>query len=489
MIRYLSLATSGRCVVRPVLRFLALALLVPAFASPAVAAAQTFVVRGVTLIDGTGAPPLPDAVVVVKDGRIAAVGPASSTTVPGDATTIDGGGRTLLPGFVDTHAHLTVGPVTAEVVDGQPRVVMKTLDDGARRSLLLLLAHGVTTIRDPGGDTEHLVATRDALERGELVGPRAVVAGRVIDTADFPGLVDRATTAAEVRVAVRRQAEAGVDLVKLYTTLGPDLVAAGVEEAHRLGLPAVAHLHETTWAEAAELGLDGIVHIIPGTAELLPVPAREGYATKPGALGFPHWFDLVDLDAQAVRTTVHTLAAEGVHLDPTLVVFEHAFFGDVVRFTSETAALSLAHPELVENWRSFFSFNLGWTERDFEVAHRVWPKVLAFTRQLWEGGVLLSAGTDANNPWTVPGVSFHRELQLLAAAGIPPGEVLKIGTRNGAEVAGLLDETGTVEPGKRADLVLVDGDPWVDLRATERIVWVMKDGRRYDPEELLARLD
>ncbi len=450
--------------------------------------ADGIAITNVTVIDGSGAPPIKDATVLVEAGRIAAVGPADTLSIPSAMQRIDGEGRVLVPGFVDTHAHLSVGPVVLEMADGKPTVSMKVLADGPERTLLALLAHGITTIRDPGGSTEQLVAVRDAIERGDLLGPRAVVAGRVIDQSDLEGLVDQATTPDEVRLAVRLQVEAGVDLIKLYATLTPELLAAGIDEAHLHGRQAIAHLHETTWSEAATLGLDGIVHIIPGSSEMLPADVRETYAAKPGTLGFPHWFSWVDLDSETVKQTIRKLALERVYLDPTLVVFEHAFFGDSTRFTTATEGLELAHPALVDNWKRLFSFNIGWNEADFDVARRSWPKVLRLTRQLWEAGVLLSAGTDANNPWTVPGPSFHRELQLLVQAGIPSAQVLRIGTRNGAEVAGLLDDVGTIEKGKRADLILLDGDPVADIRATSSIVWVMKEGIRYRPSELLERL-
>lgn len=445
-------------------------------------------IRGVTLIDGTGEPPRSATTVIVRGERIVAVGPDREVPVPDGAEIVPGEGRFLLPGFVDTHAHLTMGPVGVAEVDGKPTLSMEPADGIEERTLATLLAFGVTSVRDPGGPGERTVAAREAVARGELTGPRAVVAGEVIDRAPFPGLVTTVASKGEVRSEVRRQAALGVDLVKVYVSLGPELIAAAVEEAHDHDLPVVGHLQATTWAEAAQMGIDGIVHVTPGSAELLPPDAREAYAASPGALAFPAWFDLVDLESDVVRRNVRALVEHGVSLDLTLVAFEAAFFGDRPRFTSEAPGLQLAHPALRENWASFFNFNVGWTEETFRTAHRVWPKVLHFTRMLWEAGVHLSAGTDANNPYVVPGESLHRELELLVAAGIPPAEVLRIATRDGAEAAGLLGETGTVEPGKRADLVLLEADPLEAIDNTRKIVWVMKDGRRFDPETLLEGL-
>jgi hypothetical protein len=185
---------------------------------------------------------------------------------------------------------------------------------------------------------------------------------------------------------------------------------------------------------------------------------------------------------------IAALVEAGTTVDPTLVVFDAAFRGNLPDYR-ESPDLELAAPSLVENWRSLFHFNIGWSPEDFERAQAAWPKVLELTRRLHEAGVLLTAGTDANNPWTVPGPSLHRELELLVDAGIPPLEVLTIATRNGARVLGLEDEMGTVEPGKRADLVLLEADPTRDIRATRAIVWAMKGGEVHRPQALLAEIE
>jgi imidazolonepropionase-like amidohydrolase len=149
-------------------------------------------------------------------------------------------------------------------------------------------------------------------------------------------------------------------------------------------------------------------------------------------------------------------------------------------------ALALAPPALVENWRALFRFDRGWSAEDYRRARAAWPKALELVRIMHERGVLLAAGTDANNPWTPPGESFHRELELLAQAGITANDVIGIATRNGAKALGILDEAGTIEVGKRADVVLLERDPIVDISAVRSVRWVMKAGRRFDPADLLA---
>ncbi len=454
----------------------------PAARPSAAAPAQNFTaIVGATLVDGTGGPAVEDAVVLVEGDRIVAVGRAGDLNVPPGAEVIDAGGSFLLPGFIDAHAHVALGPATMSEVDGVLAMSMEIDPEVARRSLSSLLAHGITTIRDPGGHAETLVRLRDELARGEREGPEMRVAGEVIDQAPFPGLTETATTPEEVRAAVRRQAAVGVDMIKLYVTLTPELLAAGIQEAHAHGLQAVGHLMATTWTEAARLEIDGILHIIPGAFGLLPpdsVPELVASIHR-GTQFMVRWFELVDLDAPVVVEMVEALARNGVVVDPTLVFFDVMVRGDDPAVI-DAPELDRVAPSLLENWRTAFHMNLGWTPEDFERGRAALPKMLVLARRLHEAGVVLAAGTDANNPWIVPGPSFHRELELLVEAGIPEAQVLVIATRNGAQAAGLLADRGTVEVGKRADLVLLSRDPRADIRATRDIVWVMQGGHRME---------
>jgi len=463
--------------------FSSLLLLIPASPSAAQRGAagppQTVeVIENITLIDGRGGPPVADAAVVVRDGRIVAAGPRATIDAPADARRVDGHGGFLVPGFIDAHAHIALGPLRLTPTDSGVSLGMDPDPDGSRITLRLLLANGITTIRDPGGPAERTVALRDSVAAGQLVGPRMVVAGEIIDRTPFAGLTTTVTTADDVRAEVRRQAEIGVDIIKLYHALTPELTGAGIDEAHRLGLPAITHPMLTTWTEAAALGVDGIVHILGWSPRMLPEGKRDEFLAMLGSTQFMYgWLELADLDSPEIRNAITALVEHDVILDPTLVVFERAVRGDDVAITGN-AALVLAPPALVANWRSSFRFDLGWSADDYRRAREAWPKALSLTKRLFDAGVILAAGTDANNPWIVPGESFHRELELLVDAGISPLDVLTIATRNGAMAAGLLDDTGTIEPGKRADLVLLRDDPVAAISATRSIVWVMKHGTR-----------
>jgi hypothetical protein len=290
-----------------------------------------------------------------------------------------------------------------------------------------------------------------------------------------------------VRTAVQEDASAGVDMVKLYVSLTPDLLGAAIEEAHAEGIEAVAHLMMTSWTDAANLGLDHILHIVPGSPELLPEASRADYMAMMlrGTQFMYGWFEHADFDGPEIVEMIDALVKNDVSVDPTLVIFEGMVRGDDPFYT-ENDALAMAAPSLVANWRAWFNFNTGWTPDDFGAARAAWPKFLELTKRLYDAGVTITAGTDANNPWIVPGHSFHRELELLVEAGIDPLEVVKIATHNGAKVIGLLEETGTVEAGKWADLVLLGADPISDISNSRQIEWVMQSGRIHRPDDLLA---
>ena len=442
-------------------------------------------VTGVTVIDGTGAPPQPNTTVVIRDGRISHVGPAATTAVPPEATVIEASGKWLVPGFVDTHAHVSLGPVLLDYSSELPALKLTSDPEIPLRTLRTLLAHGITSVRDPGGDPGQLVPLREAVAAGALIGPRMKVAGKVIDTTPFEGLVNQVSDVESIRKAVRTDAEAGVDMAKLYVMLDPEMLKAAIDEAHAQGIETIAHLMTTSWTQAAELGIDNIVHIVPGSADLLPVDARAGYreSRMRGTQFMYEWFARVDLDGAEIAEMIEALVRNDVSIDPTLVMFEGMIRGDDPYYT-DSEALGLAAPSMVENWRTLFHFNIGWSEADYLDARATWPTFLELARRLHEADVVLTAGTDANNPWIVPGHSFHRELELLVQAGIPPLEVLSIATRNGARVSGFAG-AGTIEEGHWADLVLLEANPVADISNTRAIEWVMQAGRVFDPDDLM----
>ena len=448
--------------------------------------AQEMAFTHVTLIDGTGAPPRADVTVVIRDSVIQRVVSSAGYKPRTNIRVIDGRGKFLLPGFIDMHAHMNVGPEHLNTHTNQMRGEYDP--QVARISLSSLLHFGITTIRDPGALTEHAVATRDSVTRGLIQGPNMFVAGSVIDQTDAPGLVATVHSPEEVRAEVRRQIAAGVDYIKLYATLTPPMVEAGIQEAHAGGKKAIGHLFLTSWSQAARAGIDGLLHVVPSSPLLLPPNRRTAYRQGIHNTRFMfQWFEYVNYASPEIDSLVTLMVQHHIEHDGTLATFEAMAWGDSSRITN-SPDLAYSAPSLVRNW-SEFTLTQGWTKADYDSARAVWPKVLEFEKLLYDRGVLVTVGTDANNPWTAPGASYARELELLVAAGIPPLQVLRLATHNGAEALGILDRVGTIAVGKRADLVLLDADPLADIGNTRRIAMVISNGRvvRDVPSDRAAR--
>ncbi|HEX2571330.1 MAG TPA: amidohydrolase family protein, partial [Polyangia bacterium] len=410
--------------------------------------------------------------------RIRRALPAASYVPPAGARVLDLPGRYVTPGFVDMHVHLLLHPWDAEgnITPQYDRAAVVKI-------LRLLLAHGVTTLRDPGSPTEAAVQFRQLVRAGTLVGPNIVTAGRILNASDFP--VEpfvRVESAAAVREEIRWQARVGVDLIKIYSSIGPDLARVAITEAHALGLPVIGHLQRTSWTEAAELGIDGLCHGAPWSPVYLAPADRPGYPQT--LAGRAYWLEHIDLAGPPLRQMIATLAQRRVPVDPTLIALHTKFFGDQPRWR--------AHPRLhlmPESHRRGWprgSFTASWSAADYARAQAAWPRMLAFTRALYQGGVPLVVGTDTPGPWIIPGVSLHEELALLGEAGIPPRDLLRMATVNAARALRRERDLGGLEPGMRADLVVLRGDPLADIANAARIEHVVLGGVLYRPEELLG---
>jgi imidazolonepropionase-like amidohydrolase len=430
----------------------------------------------VAVIDGTGRAPAPDQAIVVVGDRIVAVGPSSEIGARWQGRRLDLTGRYAIPGLIDMHAHMAFGPVDLTVENGVPGARLRVDDSVGRAFAEELLRWGVTTVRNPAGPTAEAVAIRDAIARGEIPGPRVVTAGAVIDRIPFDGLSTIVSTPADVVAEVRRQADAGVDFVKLYAGLTPDLVKAGIDAAHARGLKAVGHLWLTDWTTAATMGIDGIVHALPLSDLQLPAASRATFKKAiTGTQVMYQWFEQVDLDGSEIREMARAMASHGVTFDPTLVAVESIFFGDDPALTA-ASALDRVPSVLRENWKSY-SLAMGWSPDDFRRAKAQFHKALDLTRRLHRAGVRVVAGTDLAMPWVAPGDSLHREMELLVRAGLTPLEAIAAATGHAAEGLGGDRKIGVIAPGHHADVVILRDNPAQNIRATRAIEMVISGGR------------
>lgn len=426
------------------------------------------VLVGATLFDGSGAPPLTDAGVLVRRGRIVQVGRREDLPVTERTVRLELSGKWIVPGFIDTHVHL---PDSAD----------------AMRVLGALVRSGITAVRVAAGDLVVDTRLRERVARGELLGPRMKLAGRLIDAPGgiFAGWAAEVTDSLEVANEIARQLAGGADLVKLYRELPPTLVQAAVREAHASGLLALGHLGATTWSEAAGVGIDGVSHFgIFGTPwELLPQASWESVRRsvvdcRGNGAGFEALRG-VDLTRSArTAALASALIEHGVNVDPNLVLLRAVLWGGdpatrawlsaapSVPATEDSSMTALPHPYAAD-------CSPTWIRE----ARATFPWFLELFRVLHARGVQMTIGSDLMNPWMTPGVSYQREMELWAEAGISARDILLAATRTGGEALGAPNELGQVGPGYRADLVVLNADPLLEIANVARIDAVFLDGR------------
>jgi imidazolonepropionase-like amidohydrolase len=388
----------------------------------------------------------------------------------GGATQIDATGQFLIPGLADMHAHLFEHG-RDEKGNIRPRYDRATLEQALRA----FLDFGVTTIRDPGAETEAAVMIRNMVAKGALAGPDITTCGRILNSSNFdPEPFQPVHSEEDIRREIRWQKAAGVDCIKVYSSMPPDFARVAIDEAHKNGLPIIGHLQRTTWTEAARMGIDGVEHAAPWSSAYVAEPARAAYDNS--MFGRVYWLE--HLDEKAIDEMVGELAKHHVVVDPTLMAMVTKLYGDDPRWT-ENPDLKFAPPLEVKSWKSF-SFTSDWTPEQYRAAHAAWPKLLRLTKKLFDAGVPLVAGTDTPTPWIIPGASLHDELRLLHEAGIPNMDVLRIGTARGQGAGG---GAQMIAPGAPANLVLLANNPLQEIANTRSIVMVIKRGEIVTPRQ------
>ncbi|MEZ5960781.1 MAG: amidohydrolase family protein [Hyphomonadaceae bacterium] len=451
--------------------------------APAPADAQLY--TNFTLLDPATETRVEDAFMLVSNGRILTTGRGDGpANVPADRRH-DMNGAYALPGFIDTHAHITLGRLAIEVQDGAPSIRATSEDEITAHNARMLVSFGVTTIRNPGGDTEANAAYNEDLRTGAMIGPEQRAAGEILDNSHIAGLSIDVDDAASIEAAVAHQAEAGMNYIKLYQLLDEAQFTAGVEAAHRHGLEAITHTGAITWDRAAELGVDAIVHAMPISADSLPLSARDGYRgpDQTGTHAFYEWWERADLDSPEIQRLIRVLAERQVTVDLTLVVFQKNFWGDDLS-VRDTGA-EFVHPLVRENWR-VFRFDLGWQPEHYARARAIWPKIQRFARMLHDAGVPLTIGTDLSNPFVSPGYDTIAEIHLYQEAGIPAWDILRMATSDAAATLHMDDRIGRLTRGMEADVLFIEADPTIDVANAMRTRAVLLNGAFYDAGTLRA---
>ena len=399
------------------------------------APAVTAIVGG-RLIDGTGKPPLENSVVILREGRIAAAGPAAGTPVPAGVQVIDAHGKSVLPGLWEMHAHF-------EQVEWGP----------------IYLATGVTTARDVGNEREFIIAVRDAIAGGQGIGPRLVMAGIVDGTSPMALGVVRVDTPEQAREQVQKYKAEGFQQIKIYSSVKPEIVKVITAEAHRLGMTVTGHIPNGMNAiQGIESGMDQINHIMYLTAVMADPKTRT-----------------IDPDSAQVKSVIKLLLERHTVVDDTLALLEILSHSTSTPISTFEPGFPKVAPELKEGLET-----MGVPPAQEQNAAAGFRTLLQTVRILHEAGVPIVAGTDQS----VPGYSVDREIELYVKAGFTPMEAIQAATLVPARAMGMEKDSGTIEPGKRADVILVDGNPLENISDIRKVNAVFAAGRMFQPAAL-----
>jgi len=434
--------------------------------SPAVQPLSAVIaIRNVTIIPGDGAAPISDATVLIRDERLAAIGPSAEAVIPTGARVIEGRGKFLVPGFIEMHAHLSKTRASA---------------------LGLFIANGVTTVRDMGGDHEELIRWRQEIRSGKRVGPRMLIAGPYLESARNVERMRRdppekriepfertripVASPAEARRIVAELASRELDFLKIRTVQDQATYLALNEAANAHGIPLVGHVTGIAPEVVLEAGHDGVEHFF--------YPSLDG-KTREERVALWRKF-----------------AGRGVRIVPTLV----ALFEGTFPPTERLRAITEDDEGKIEPRRAFLSkyLVLDWREQVEEsneprrqALRKMMEEVIRRDlREMHEAGMDVLVGSDVAVLNTYPGFSIHDEMALFVnELGMTPGEVLERATSRSARFLRIADSVGTIERGKVADLVLLDANPLEDIRNTRRIAGVVIRGAFYDAQGIRQVLE
>ena len=416
----------------------------------------TTLIRNVRVFDSVGAKLMPASDVLIRDGRIVSVAPSAPTAAPADRT-IDGGGRVMIPGLWDMHAHVS------------------RWDGG------LNIAAGVTSVRDMGNDNATLQQIIGEEKAGTLLMPRIVPAGFIEGESPMSarnGFVIKDLD--EAKKAVDWYHEHGYPQIKIYNSFPKAILKDTVAYAHSKGMRVSGHIPAFLRAQdAIDAGYDEVQHINQLMLNFLVDDTTDTRTLERFYLPAKKVADL-DFDSKPVQDFIQLMASKKIASDPTLATFEFLHQRDGTMSPIVAPVADHLPPDIT---RSRMAAELDIPDdATFQRYDTSFKKMVEFVGRMYKAGVPILAGTDE-----MPGFTLQHELELYVQAGLTPSQVLQVATLNGATVARATDR-GVIAPGKTADLVLVDGDPTVNIADLRKVALVIKGDAAYYPSEIDAAL-
>jgi imidazolonepropionase-like amidohydrolase len=460
---------------------------------------DAILIKSGTLFDGTGAASRPSMSVLIENGLVKTVAPSAELAEAAGARVIDATGKWLIPGLIDMHIHVMLS--------------------GGEDALYAWLGTGITSVRDVGGAPEVLLPLRDAVAAGDKTGPRIFSYGPLLDGSPsifggrrgptLPG-ASELTWVLEDAAAVERACDdllaRGVDGFKMYAGLRPDLISGFIRRVDGR-VPVTGHLSRTWASEAIEAGIDCLEHVHATVYQDVVKPEHR-HPREEGNGFIPNYWTWLntgwaeaDLDADYVKRFVEMLVSRNVTLSPTTVLITG---GMATREALEEPGIKYTPRGLADRRREQLDQMQRLREEaekagrpmpavaglqgDPEVGARARENQLRFLKRVYDAGGSLVPSTDTGAaPNQVPGFALHRELALFSEAGIPNAKVIEMATSGAARVLRKEGEIGSITPGKRADILVLGGNPIADIANTRRVEVVIKDGRAFEPQPLLDR--
>ena len=408
--------------------------------------AATIAIVHATVVDGTGAPAKTDQTILIRGEKIAAVGPASSVTVPEDATVIDATGKSVIPGLIGLHDHMYYGGMQF-MGSSYPR---------------LFLGAGVTTIRTTGSvDSYQELNLKRRIDSLEIPGPGIVVTGPYLQGSGIgPGAMHPLSGPEDARRMVRYWAEEGVTWFKAYTQISRAELGAAIDEAHKHGVKVTAHLCSVGFREAVALGIDALEHGLLTNSEYWSGKTPDACPQ----IGDSAIYASLDINSPDVQRTIREMVAKKVAMTSTLDVFE---LSSPSRVPFDQRVLDALYPTASAQVARYYES--GKSAKD-SIHVVTFKKSMQFERAFVKAGGLLGAGADPCCISAIAGYGDQRNYELLIEAGFTPEQSIQIMTSNGAKILGFDKWLGTIQPGMQADLVLLGGDVVArpaDIRNTE----------------------